>query len=126
MTGTPPKRTPARWLILLGIPVLLAGALGFGLGSGSKAAWSFILGFAAALLAASAAVVLTDIASRIAPGMGLVMALLNYVLTVGFFLILALTVTTDSVDRTGFATGLAGAVIPYVGWQLVRAQRHVG
>ena len=119
------SRPPAQWLLLLGVPVLLAGVLGFAAGSGGKAAGSFVLGFAAALLAASFAVVLTEFASRIAPGMGLLMALMNYVLTLGFLLILALTVATGSVDHAGFGVGLVGAVIPYVGWQFAKAQRHV-
>jgi hypothetical protein len=122
----PRSRWPARWLLLCGVPVLLIGIVCFALASGGKAAASFLLGFLAALAAASVAALLVDIASRIAPGMGLVMALMNYVLTVLFFLILLMSVTAASVDRTGFAVGLAAAVIPYVAWQFARAQRHVG
>jgi hypothetical protein len=123
---TPASRRPSRWLLLLGAPVFVIGVIAFGVVSGGKAAVSFALGFLAALAAASVAAVLVDIASRIAPGMGLMMAMLNYVLTVLFFIVLAMSVTSASVDRTGFALGLAAAVVPYVAWQFARAQRHVG
>jgi hypothetical protein len=123
---TSPSRWPSRWLLVLGIPILVVGVTAFAIGSGHKAAVSFALGFLAALGAASIAAVLVEIASRIAPGMGLLMAVMNYVLTILFFLVLAMSVSSASVDRTGFASGLAAAVIPYVAWQFSRAQQHVG
>jgi hypothetical protein len=118
-------RRPARWLLLLGAPILVIGVGCFAAASGAKAATSFLIGFVAALAAASVAAVLVDIASRLAPGMGLAMALLNYVLTIMFFIVLMMSVTATSVDRTGFACGLAAAVIPYVVWQYARAQREI-
>ncbi len=119
------SRSAVRWLLILGLPLAVLGTVGFGIASGGKAAGSFLLGFGAALLAASFAAVLVDLASRIAPGMGLIAALSNYVLTVLFFLVLLMSVSSSSIDVTAFAVGLAASVVPYVAWQYVKAQRHV-
>lgn len=102
-----------------------AGGIGFGVGSGGRAAVGFLAGLAVASFTGTLGVVLVEIAGRIAPAMAMVAALSNYVLTVLFFLVLLESVGSDVVDVPAFATGLACSVVPYLAWQFQRAHpRH--
>jgi hypothetical protein len=116
------SRAAWSWLLLLGVPVAAAGVLAFAVGSGRRAALSFLVGFAVATLTVSVGAVLVQVAGRIAPQLAMVAALSNYALTVLFFLVLLAVVGPTSADVPAFATGLAASVVPYLGWQFAQAR----
>lgn len=116
------SRHPARWLVLLGLPIAALGGIGFAAGRDAKAGWSFLAGFLIALAVVSTGVLMVDVAGRIAPSMAMIAAVSNYVLTTLAFLLLLTVISPDVVDIPAFATGLAAAVVPYVAWQLGRAR----
>jgi hypothetical protein len=115
-------RHPARWLVLLGLPIAVLGGVGFAAGRDAKAGWSFLAGFLIALAVVSTGVLMVDVAGRIAPSMAMIAAVSNYVLTTLAFLLLLTVISPDLADVPAFATGLAAAVVPYVAWQLGRAR----
>jgi hypothetical protein len=110
------------WLVGLGVPVASAGVLAFVLGSGSRAALSFLAGLVIATLAVCLGALLVLVAARIAPSLAMVAALSNYTLTVLFFLVLLNLIGPRAVDVPAFATGLAASVVPYLGWQFAQAR----
>lgn len=120
MTGL--LHRPARWLALLGGPLAVAGALGFGLGVGARAGWSFVAGFLIALATVSLGVLLVVVAGQLAPSLAMLAAVANYVLTTLLFLLLLVTVSPSLADVRAFACGLAVSVVPYVAWQVERAR----
>lgn len=113
---------PLLWLPVLGAPLAVVGALGFGLGRDGRAATSFLGGLALALVVVAAGVWFVEYASRLVPRYGLLFAMTQYVVTVLFFLLLLKAVDRDSVDVPAFATGLAASVVPYLAWQFASAR----
>jgi hypothetical protein len=113
---------PILWLPVLGGPLAVAGAVAFGVADGAKAALSFLGGLALALAIVALGVVLVDMATRISPNFGMLIAFSNYLLTVLFFVLLLKVVDPDSVDVPAFATGLATSVVPYLAWQFAQAR----
>jgi hypothetical protein len=119
-SGRAGRAKPERpWRLLLGLVVLIAlvGGLAFGLAGGARPAWSFLAGFGLATIIATAGAVLVDVAGTIAPQLGMVVALANYVMTVVVFILVLRTVGDSTVDVPAFATGLASSVVPYLAWQ---------
>lgn len=110
------------WLALLGAPIAVIGALGFGLARDGRAAVGFLTGLGLALLVVAAGVWFVDLASRLVPRLGLLFAMTQYVVTVLFFLLLLKVVDRDAVDVPAFATGLAASVVPYLAWQFAQAR----
>lgn len=112
---------PARWLLYLGLPIAVLGSVAFAIAGGVKPSLSFLGGLALAFAAVGTGAVLVEIADRIAPGMAMIAALSNYLLTVLFFLILLTAISPSAVDIPAFASGLAASVVPYLSWQIARA-----
>lgn len=114
--------SPARWLVLIGGPLVLAGLFGFGFGAGSRGAWSFLAGFLIALAVVTGGVLMVDVAGRLTPAIVMLVAVLNYVMTTLIFLLLLTLISPELADVPAFACGLAGAVAPYVAWQVARVR----
>lgn len=113
---------PARLLLGLFVTFAGLGVVGFGLGSGGRAAVSFLAGMTVATATAGAGAMLVEVAGRISPAVAMVAAMSNYLLTVLLFVIILSSVDSSVVDIPAFAMGLVASVVPYLAWQFAKAR----
>lgn len=116
---------PGHWLVTLFVGAALVGATGFAVGSGTRAAWSYLAGLAIATATGTLGVLLVELAGRIRASLAMIAALSNYALTVLVFLLLLRSVSPALADVPAFAAGLAASLVPYLGWQFRRARPRV-
>lgn len=116
---------PVHWLVALFAGAALVGGTGFAVASGSRAAWSYVVGLAIATATVTVGVVLVEVAGRIRASLAMVAALANYALTVLVFLILLRAVSPALADIPAFAAGLASSLLPYLAWQFRRTRPRV-
>jgi hypothetical protein len=113
---------PVRLLLGLFVGFAVVGAVGFGLGSGGRAAVSYLAGMTVATAVAGFGAVLVEVAGRIAPAMAMIAAMSNYALTVLVFVLILSSVDSSVVDVPAFALGLLASVVPYLAWQFAKAR----
>jgi hypothetical protein len=114
-------RNPARWLLYLGIPALVAGSVGFGIGHGVSGLGAFVGAFVFAFIVLVGAGWYVDFAGRISPKRAMIAAMLNFILILLVFLLLLALLKGSDADLDAVAVGLIAATLPFAGWHLAKA-----
>ena len=119
-----PPRRPAWWLLYLGIPAVVAGSIGFGIGRGGSGFGAFVGAFVFALAVLVGAGWFVDVAGRISPKRAMLAAMLNFILILLVFLMLLVLLKGSDADLDAVAVGLIAATLPFGAWHIAKANQR--
>lgn len=111
-----------RISLVLAVLLGAAGVVGFGIGAGSRAAWSFAGGYGLTLGLTAFACASVVIAGRLSPAFSLLGAMMNYTLTILVLVVVLKNVDRDQAHVAAAVSGLLIALVPFLTWQLGRAR----